>query len=167
MNIKSVITTLILLASTNSFADAPLPPPAGKRFCDYRINYCGYTDPKTGTNIYKVDGSFKLTKLYHLNGWFRAPYLSPNGIYFVAGYAGLNLVPQNVTPHQVMLNIYKNGKPHKAIPLGNLMANMNNLKKTVSHYHWGSVQSVDNYSVNLVTVEGKVSVSLETGLVSR
>ena len=66
-----------------------------------------------------------------------------------------------------MLNIYKNGKPHKAIPLGNLMANMNNLKKTVSHYHWGSVQSVDNYSVNLVTVEGKVSVSLETGLVSR
>ena len=71
MSIKNIILSLIHLASTISFADAPLPPPAG--------------------------------------------------------YAGLNLVPQNVTPHQVMLNIYKNGKPHKAIPLGNLMANMNNL----------------------------------------
>jgi hypothetical protein len=165
MNMKNILSTIILMVSAVCIADAPLRPPEGKRFCDYWMNYCGYTDPESGTEIYKVNGKFQITKLYSIEGWHRAPYLSFDGVYFVSGYGGLNLIPLDTKPSQVMLTIFKNGELHKEITLGALISNMKSLEKTSSHLNWGYINSVNNYSIELKTVEGRAIVSLESGLV--
>jgi len=167
MNIKRIIFTIGLLASASCFADTPLRPPEAKRFCDVDVSHCGYTDPASGTDIYKVEGNFKLTKLYSIDGWHRSPHLSPNGVYFVSGYYGLNLVPVDAKSNLVMLVIYKNGKPHSAVTLGDLILDMKNLRRTVSHQYWGSIQAVNDDVAVINTVEGNVAVSLENGSVKR
>jgi len=162
---KIIIFSIALFASTFCFGDAPLPPPEGKRFCDIWMNYCGYTDPVSGTDVYKVEGSFQLNKIYSVKGWHRAPFLSFDGVFFVSSYGGLNLIPIGAKPTLTMLSIFKNGKLHKEITLSEIIKNMSSLKRTASHFHWGGISSVNNNYITLNTVEGRVLVVLESGLV--
>ena len=62
-----------------------------------------------------------------------------------------------------MLTIYKNGKLVKEYTLGQLLHTMDSLKPTSSHYHWGSVIDIDDYGVELETVEGLVGIEHSTG----
>ncbi len=162
---KIIIFSIAILVSSFSFGDAPLPPPEGKRFCDVWMNYCGYTDPVSGTDVYKIEGNFQLIKIYSIKGWHRAPFLSFNGVFFVSSYGGLNLVPVDAKPTLVMLSIYKNGKLHKEITLSEIIKNMNSLERTASHFYWGGISLVNDSYITLNTVEGRVIVSLESGLV--
>lgn len=162
---KTIIFSIALLASSICSGDAPLPPPEGKRFCDIWMNYCGYTDPVSGTDVYKVEGSFKLEKIYSVKGWHRAPFLSFSGVYFVSFYGGLNLIPLDAKPTLIMLSVYKNGKLHKEITLSDIIKNMSSLERTASNFNWGGISLVNNKYIILKTVEGRVIVSLESGLV--
>lgn len=162
-----LLPILILLFTVSAFGDAPLLEPQQVRACDDQVNFCVLSDPKGITSIYKISGNFKATETYKISGWFRAPHISPDGKYFVAGYSGLNLVPQDVTPEEVMVAIYKNGVLDKVIKLGELLHSMQSLKRTVSHYEWGYIKSVSNYGVELQTVEGSQFVEFPSYQIHR
>ena len=115
--------------------------------------------------MYKVEGAFQLNKIYSVKGWHRAPFLSFDGVFFVSSYGGLNLVPIDAKPTLVMLSIYKNGKLHKEITLSEIIKNMSSLERTASHFNWGGISSINNSDIALKTVEGRVIVLLESGLV--
>ena len=156
----SIVFTAI---SVSAFSDEPLRPPKEKRVCDFWVNYCAYLHPKKNAVLYKIDGAFNKTELYQVPGWHRSVFISFDGKYFISGYDGLNLVPLNVTANEVMIAIYKNGIKHKKITLGQLVRNLDRLKRTTSHYEWGSIESVNNELMYVDTVDGKVVVDLDTG----
>ncbi|WP_444912351.1 hypothetical protein [Microbulbifer sp. PAAF003] len=164
---KVTATILLIFLSFGSHADSPLPVPKAKRVCNIFVTYCAYLEPAKDTVVYSVEGNFETKEIYKISGWHRSFHISPSGEYVVVGYPGLNLVPKSVTPNQVMLSIYLNGKLQHAITLKQLFHNLESLEPTVSHYQWGSITNVSNYDVRLETVEGIVSVALESGKVYR
>jgi len=158
-----LIFTFIL--SVNSFGDTPLLAPEEKRVCDLWMNYCAYIHPEEGTTVYSVKGAFNLTKLYDIPGWHRSAHVSFNGEYFVSGYNGLNLVPLDISNDKIMITIWKNGVMHKEIKFGQLIRDMRKLERTSSHYHWGSIEMVNASLLYLDTVDNRIVVNLESGLV--
>ncbi|WP_139169584.1 hypothetical protein [Microbulbifer yueqingensis] len=159
------VLSLIILAaiSASAFSDEPLRPPEEKRVCDLWINYCAYLHPKRNAVLYKIDGAFNKKELYEVPGWHRSVFISFDGKYFISGYDGLNLVPLNVTEDEVMITIYKNGIEHKKITLGQMVRDLKKLKKTTSHYEWGSIEAVNDKLMYIDTVDGKAVVDLDTG----
>jgi len=160
---KISATILLLFLCLVSQADSPLPAPEIKRVCNMFVTHCAYLEPEKDAVVYSVEGDFKFKEIYKVNGWHRSFHISPSGEYIVVGYAGLNLVPRSVSPDQVMLSIYLNGKLQHTITLKQLFHNLESLVPTVSHYQWGSIKYVSMSDVRLETVEGIVSIHLEDG----
>jgi hypothetical protein len=161
--LKKIMITAALFVSINAFADAPLPPPAAWKTCDPSINFCAYMDPKSGTTVYKIDALFSAKEIYRLPGWHRWARISQDGQFVVTLYNGLNLVPYDVKPSQVMVTIWKNGAKHREITLGQIIKKWSSLRETASHYYWGEVTQLSKDRIYLKTVEGVVFIDLETG----
>uniref|UniRef100_A0A486XWK7 Uncharacterized protein n=1 Tax=Rheinheimera sp. BAL341 TaxID=1708203 RepID=A0A486XWK7_9GAMM len=75
------------------------------------------------------------------------------------------MVNKDVTAQEVMLTLYKNGVLIKEYKLGQLLNTMDSLKPTSSHYHWGNIMHIDDYGVEIETVEGLVGIVHSTGKV--
>jgi hypothetical protein len=163
--LKNFMILAALFVSSSAFADAPLPPPAAWKTCDPSINFCAYMDPKNGTTVYKIDAPFSAKEMYRLPGWHRWARISQDGQFFITAYGGLNLVPHDVKPGQVMVTIWKNGAKHKEITLGQIIKKWSSLRETASHYYWGEITQLSQDRIYLKTVEGAVSIELETGVV--
>jgi len=163
------VTTTALLATLNfaALADSPLSPPEERRVCNATASYCAYLDPTKDAMIYQVEGDFELKEMYQISGWHRSFHISPNGQYVVVGYPGLNLLPKSVAPDQIMLSVYLNGELQHVVKLNQLFHDLGSLQPTASHYQWGSISYLSNYEVHLKTVEGTVSVELESGEIHR
>jgi hypothetical protein len=166
MSMKTILPAIALLCSTSAWCDTPLAPPLPWKTCDPYINFCVQLDPKNDSTVYKIEAPFAAKEIYKIPGWHRSARISEDGQYFVAAYSGLNLVPLDVKPTQVMLTVWKNGAKHKEVALGQLIKNWSSLQQTTSHYRWGSVSHLSKDSIHLKTVEGAVSVNMETGMVS-
>jgi hypothetical protein len=163
---NKLLFVFALVYSTSAISDTPLAPPMPWKTCDPYINFCAQLDPKNGSTVYKIEAPFAAKEIYKIPGWHRSARISEDGQYFVAAYSGLNLVPLDVKPTQVMLTIWKNGVKHKEVALGQLIKNWSSLQQTASHYRWGSVSHLSKDTVHLNTVEGAVLVNMETGVVS-
>mgnify|MGYP003386153446 CR=1 FL=1 len=159
---KFVLFILIFTAAI-AHADTPLPKATSYRTCDTFINFCAYSEVNKNTTVYAVNGKFNIKELYQIPGWHRSIFISQTGKYVAIGYSGLNLVNRDVTDQEVMLTVYENGKLVKAYTLGQLLHTMDSLKPTSSHYHWGSIMQIDDYGVELETVEGLVGIVHSTG----
>jgi hypothetical protein len=157
---KAFTWTLLLVVSTTSFADEPLGPPTEIRRCDAAMNYCLYADPNGDTTVYKVEGRFETTQLYVVAGWHRSPWVSSSGRYLVTEYDGLNLLPLDVSPDETVLSIYDQGALIRQIKLRELFHSLDSLRRTASHYHWGSVDLVTDDAIWLTTTEGEVVVDI-------
>jgi hypothetical protein len=160
--VKFVAFILVFFVSI-AHADEPLFQPSSYRTCDTLINFCAYSEVGKNTTVYAVNGKFNINELYQIPGWHRSIFISQTGKYVAIGYSGLNLVNKDVTAQEVMLTIYENGKLVKEYTLGQLLHTMDSLKPTSSHYHWGSIIQVDDYGVELETVEGLVGIVHSTG----
>ena len=161
---KFVALFLIFFVSL-THADAPLSAPKSYRTCDAFINFCVYSELGKNTTVYSVNGRFTVKELYQITGWHRSIFISQTGKYVAVGYSGLNLVNKDVTAQEVMLTLYKNGVLIKEYTLGQLLHSMDSLKPTSSHYHWGSIMHIDDYGVEIETVEGLVGIVHSTGKV--
>jgi hypothetical protein len=128
----TTLSTLLLLA-TAALADAPLPPPVAWKTCSLSVSFCAQLDPKEGATIYKIDAPFNTKEVYKVAGWHRWVKISDDGQFFITAYNGLNLVPLNVKPSQVMLTIWKNGAKHQEITLGQIIKKWSSLRPTASH----------------------------------
>jgi hypothetical protein len=166
MTLKKILILATFACSSSVMADAPLASPLPWKVCDRSISFCAYIDPKAGTTVYKIEPSFSSKELYKIPSWFRWARLADDGQFFITAYDGLNLVPLSVQPNQVMLTVWKNGSKHKEILLGQIIKNWASLQPTASHYRWGEVSHLSKEIIHLKTVEGIVTVQMETGVVS-
>jgi hypothetical protein len=155
-------TSLLLLILTITIqatllADTPLPPPAMKEVWSPNKQFCAVMDPKPmTTTIYRVEGEGKRNKQWAMQGWFRVAHLADDGEHLVVGHGGINLLPLNVTKDEPMIDFFKRGERIKTVTLGELLKDQSSLKRTVSHYLWGSYLGLDekgHYAVE--TVEGR------------
>jgi hypothetical protein len=155
------IIFLIVLTSVTALADSPLPPQQTWRTCDAHINYCASLDPDHGITVFEIATPFTAKEIYTIPGWSRSGRISTDGVYFITG--GESLIPKEVQPDFVMFVVWKNGEKHHEITLSQIIKKKSSLKKTASHYRWGEVGYLGKDYLSLHTVEGDVSVNLESG----
>ena len=158
------ILAILSLAASSAIclADAP----ERYRICNYTVTYCASLVPGEDTRIYKIVGELHAPRtelLYTIPGWHRSAHISPTGEYFVTGYPGLNLLPLNVKDSQVVVTIWKRGKIHQTVSIGQVLKSMDSLERTASHYAWGGIDCVFSTVVLVRTVEGPVWIILATG----
>ena len=160
-----IVALFLILFTSMVHADEPLEAPRSYRTCDAYINFCAFSELGKNTTIYAIKDKFKLTELYQIPGWHRSILISPSGNYVALGYSGLNLVNKNVTAEEEMLSIYRKGTLIREYKLGQLLHSMDSLKPTASHFYWGNIMNIDDYGVELETVEGSVGIVHSSGKV--
>ncbi len=163
---KTAILPSLALCASSALADAPLSPPTAWKTCSISVNFCAYMDPQSDAFVYKIEPPFAAKEVYKIAGWHRWVKLSDDGQFFISAYNGLNLVPLNVKPSQVMVTIWKHGAKHHEITLGQIIQKWTSLRATASHFYWGEITQLSKDALQLKTVEGFVSIHLETGVVS-
>lgn len=157
------IAVLLLLAGCLSladtsvaWADTPLPPPAKKEVWSGNHYYCAVMDPGTNLTTVYFTGNQPRKELWSMLGWYRVAFLSGDGEHLVVGHRGSNLLPLNVTDDCIMAYFVRKGEVIATLRLGDLIKNKSSLKRTASHYLWGSYLGIDEDGrFRVETVEGK------------
>ncbi len=104
-------------------------------------------------------------------GWKRrvaAP--AGDGTHLVIGHDGMKLLPLDAGPGMVVLTFIRCGEVIRRVTLGEVMGDLSNLQRSVSHLDWGSYLGFEvagHYAIE--TVEGRrLSYDVTTGrLVAR
>jgi hypothetical protein len=123
-------------------ADEPLAAPAVVTTCSTSQTYCAISDPDSNLTVVSVKGSKK--SKWQFPHWHRWLFVSNDGNTVVAGYDGMNLVPENISLDEPVLFFYHRGTAAvQTIKLGDLYRSKSDLRPTVSHYAW-----VDFISIN-------------------
>ncbi|HEY4761300.1 MAG TPA: hypothetical protein VIH42_12025 [Thermoguttaceae bacterium] len=161
------VTVLVcLLVPCNVKADTPLPPPKIKEVWSHNKEYCAVMDPQQMiTTVYRVEPGDKRTKSWSMYGWFRVADLSNDGNHLITGHPGINLLPLNFTMDDVMIYFFRRGELIHTVQLKELVSNQSALKRTASHFLWGSYLGLDSHDRYLVeTVENrKLVFDIKTG----
>lgn len=92
-----------------------------------------------------------------MSGWFRWLFVSNDGNHAVTGYAGMNLIPVNYTDDLVLLTFWEKGKKIRKVTLKEIVPSKSILTRTVSHYHWGTIDGInDKGSLVVNRSDGKI-----------
>jgi hypothetical protein len=157
----------LILFSQWGFADEPLPNPSVKRIWSANKKYYAVMDPdKNITKVYQYFSEDKKETLWSMYGWFRVAGLSSDGKHLVTGFQGMNLLPVNHKQDEVMLYFFKEGKLIHYVTLDQLIEDLDNLQRTVSHIYWGNYLGFDEEGhYVLETVENrKIAFDVKTGI---
>jgi hypothetical protein len=147
-----IFIILALLCAVPALADSPLPLPSVQTTKSENKRFEVASDPKKGTRCIDLSTSKELWKL---PDWYRWSFLCNDGRHFISAYGGLNLLSQNYKGSDVMLTFWRDGKIIKTITVDELIPNKKILRRTVSHYSWGSIPGI--------TKNGLLEVLLEDG----
>ncbi|MBL8233141.1 MAG: hypothetical protein JNL98_31875 [Bryobacterales bacterium] len=145
---------ILLAAALPLYADGPLKPPA--TYSTYSNNGKFHAEVHAAnqrTTIYEGSGKTRKT-LWSIPGWYRVAAVSDDGQSLVTGYDGVNLLPRNYTGGEVLLTFHREGKLISKVTVRDLLPDRTKLRKTVSHWAWGSYLGFDaqnRYQVKLVT----------------
>jgi hypothetical protein len=108
------------------------------------------------TTIYRTTQGKPQEKVWSMYGWFRVAALADDGDHLVVGYWGMNLIPINYDKRQVMLYFFKRGELINYVTLDRIILDNSKLQRTVSHYHWGNFEGLDQAGRYVIsTVEGR------------
>ncbi|MGH2360563.1 MAG: hypothetical protein ACRDGM_08485 [bacterium] len=140
-------------------ADEPLPAPQTYTIYSNNKRFQAVLDAqRLVTTIYRVAISKgePAAKLWEMPGWFRVAALADDGEHLVTGYDGGNLLRMHDTDDETMLTFYRKGSPIRRVPLREIIPDRKVLRRTVSHYLWGSCRGFDAKGRFLVqTVDGR------------
>lgn len=154
MRITTLSTVLILLScALPVHADEPLAPPARYEVQSPSHKFVATFDPQAGVRVNAAGSS---EALWTSTNWFRVAFLADDGDHFVTGYGGMNLIPQNYTKDLVLVTFWKRDRKIRDVTVGELFPDTRVLKKTVSHYHWGSITGVTNSALIVTRCDDKV-----------
>jgi hypothetical protein len=160
--------SLILVAVAVSVgADAPLRPPAILTRCSANGQYCATANPALQTVVVHEGAGHKLV-LWSIKGWERVFDVSDSGDHLVACSSGLNLLPLDYSREEPLVTFYHRGKLVRRVSVGELFPDPRKLRRTVSHYHWGSCSGFDGprtYKVDTVD-RGILRFDVTTGTVA-
>jgi hypothetical protein len=152
--IITILTVFAISMGGNAHGDEPLSPPTLKTDCSPSGEICSEMDPHKGTIVYRMTEEKRIV-LWTMPGWFRAAYISDDGIHMVTGYDGLNLLGQR-NPNETMLQFWAAGNLLRSVPLEELLPDLSNLERTASHWNWGYYVGFDSDSLFVVeTVDKK------------
>jgi MYXO-CTERM domain-containing protein len=147
---------------TDARADKPLTVSAARKVCSRNGRYCAFMDSSSGTVAYEMKGDAKGAKLWSIPGWFRVAALADDGVHFVAGYDGMNLIPKRYDPKLVMITFYDSGKAFHEVHLDELIEDFSKLHPTVSHLAWGDFpDGLDEHDAFVVTTVEKRTLAFD------
>jgi hypothetical protein len=156
----SILLSLVALTSVAQ-ADAPLEPPRRHSKCSPSGEYCVTSDPIEGTFGHEAEAEAGAPALvsWGIEGWLRIFWVLDDGEHLIAGYNGLNLVPQNDPTSETILSFWRQGELLRAYTLADLGYKRGDLRRTVSHYHWGSYRGLNaSGTFELSMVDGRTIV---------
>lgn len=144
---------LLISAPVAANADAPVGPRTVQRASSPNGAFTVVSDPQAGTYVVKNPSG---ERLWAMPGWFASPHVSNNGLHVATVYEGLNLVPLDAPPTLEIITFWTKGKKVRAVTLGDIVPKRSILKRTTSHYAWGSVDGVNDRDELVVTrVDGQ------------
>jgi|SRR4030095_16404565 hypothetical protein len=160
MRVAVNLMLLCALVSVPLAADTPLPPPAKVVVWSENHRYFVESMPNGDTTVYLMSDG---TALWKIPSWHRIMFISNPG--FVAiGDDGINLLPLNCKPDVVLIELWHDGRLLHQIRLRDLVQNTKHLRRTASHYYWGVISGFNNNNLlEVITVEGRVSINPENG----
>jgi hypothetical protein len=94
--------------------------------------------------------------LWTMPGWFRVAALADDGAHLVVGHEGMNLLPLDAGASTVIVTFYRRGDVVRKVTLAQVMGDLSNLERSVSHLVWGYYLGFDaqgHYAIE--TVEGR------------
>jgi hypothetical protein len=157
--VRAALTAFVVMItlSGNSHADSPLPPPARETIWSANRQFFAVLEPDEQiTTIYRTTHGKPEEKVWSMYGWFRVAALTDDGEHLVAGYGSMNLIPLDYDKRQVMLYFFKRGELINYVTLDQIIRDKSKLQRTVSHYHWGNFEGLDQAGCYVVeTVEGR------------
>jgi len=151
---------LCALMSIPLAAGTPLPPQAKVVVWSEDHRYFVESVPNGDTTVYRMSDSRALWKI---PSWHRIVFISNTG--FVAiGDEGINLLPLNYKSDVVLIELWHDGRLLHQIRLRDLVQNTKLLRRAASHYYWGTISGFNNNNLlDIITVQGKVSINPENG----
>ncbi len=136
---KTNLLLFALVVTFSTLADMPPPPPSDLEVWSENEKYVAtlkYEENKT--SIFRVSPDGSREKMWEMDGWFRWTQLSNDGEYLAIPYRGANLIPVDYDKEEIMLTLVQRGQITTTIRLVDLIEKFSNLRRTVSHYSWGS-----------------------------
>jgi len=151
---KRSLAFIVLLLVGPALADEPLPLPSEFTICSPAGKVCAKSDPVT--NITLVSPQTYQQQSWAIPGWHRWLFVSDDGESVIVGYAGMNLVPLDVTLGEPVLFFYNKGRLVRTINLGDLYKHKFQLVRTFSHYRWANTPRINKANQLVVElVDGK------------
>lgn len=135
------LLALTIVAAVAVRADEPLPPPSTHEAVSQNSAFIAISSPTNGTRV--LNNATK-QELWSTAGWFRWLFVSNDGNHVVTGYDGMNLIPLNFTDDLVLLTFWKKGKEMRKVTLKEIVPSKSILTRTVSHYHWGTIDGIND-----------------------
>src|SRR6266404_4897516 len=121
------------------------------------------TKDRKETVVYEQ--SKKRREVWRMPGWDEFCGLSNDGDYLVLCSDERNFLPLDYKPDRTMLTFYKRGTLIRRVPLSELIRDFRSLRRTISHYDWGSFDgfsALHRYDVE--TIEGRlITFDVTTG----
>lgn len=147
----------------DALADTPLSAPEKFTVCSRAGNLCATSDPGSNSTVVSTQRPQKI--LWTIPGWHRWLLVSDDGESVVVGYAGINLVPVDVSLNEPVFIFYHRGKRVRAVTLGELYQRKTQMRLTASHYAWTEGASLNKANQLVVSlVNGKtVAFAAKTG----
>lgn len=147
----------MLLWAAPAAADTPLPPPATHEVLSPNHAYLAVADVEADRIAVYRAANRTAAPLWTFPGWQRYLWLADDGHHLAIGYPGANLLRlDQAEPTTVMLRFVRDGVVFRERRLGELVADLHHLRRTVSHYFWGYVAGWDALGrLIVVTVEDR------------
>jgi len=136
----ATVLVAVLAGVGLSKADEPLPPPARIETKSPRGYVTVVSTPGAATRI--LDSASRRL-LWNIPGWHRLVVASDDGLHAVIGPEGLNLLPLDYRDSDPLLRFWRSGKLVRTVTVGEFVPR-ELLRRTVTHYHWGSIKGLDN-----------------------
>jgi len=130
-----------VVASTSTYADSPLAPPAIMSATSPDGSITAISDP--AKSITKIEKTKTKKVLWQIPGWHRWLFVANDGKHAVTGYGGMNLIPQSYDKKMILISFWREGKKLRDVSLEEIITKKSMLEKTVSHYHWGGIEKID------------------------
>ncbi len=154
---------LVVFSIGKAVADAPLRPPKTQITCSTSGEFCASADLETQSTFLWVKSTGKV--LWSVSGWHRWIFVSDDGRSIAIGYKGMNLLPRNVALSEPVIYLYNDAELVRTVVLGDLFKRISELRPTVSHYAWGSIEGFNrsNQLVVRLVDETYTAFSAHTG----
>ena len=155
MTSRSILAVLLFSTCVGDIrADSPLPSPAIQRVVSPSGKFAAVSDPSTRTTTVQSSAG---DPLWRVPGWFRSVHVSDDGEHLATGYGGLNLIPLNAPDSLELVTFWERGRKVNSVALGKLVPDRSILRRTTSHYEWGTISGIDSNNRLIVTrVDGRV-----------